>query len=121
VGRLVGCRWAGLAAATAVCVALACQPALPDPPVLGGAYARLGCGGCHGQRGEGGPAAPPLGDLNRHWDAGRLFAYLRDPDAVKAGDPRLASLSGEYPLRMPAVAQATDDELRELVRALLAE
>ena len=101
-------------------VVVACQPPLPEPPLWGGGYARLGCTGCHGPRGEGGPAAPALGGLGRHWEEERLLAYLRDPDTVKAGDPRLVALSGSYPLRMPPIKGVADGELLELVRDLLA-
>lgn len=121
MGRLAARRGALVAAAAAVWAALACQGGPADPPPRGGIYARLGCAGCHGPRGQGGPAAPPLGDLSRHWEGERLLGYLRDPDTVKAGDARLVALSGRYPLRMPAVRAATDDELRELARELLAE
>jgi hypothetical protein len=115
-------RCAGwLAVAAVLVVPFACQRRPPEPPPRGGGYARLGCAGCHGPRGEGTPGAPALDRLRRHWDGERLAAYLRDPEAVKRGDPRLTAQAGSFQLVMPAVKGATDGELRELARELLAD
>jgi cytochrome c553 len=119
MGRLVTPGRALTAAWVGAWLALACGQGPAGPAQWGGGYSSLGCVGCHGPTGEGGRAAPPLRDLARHWDEERLVAYFGDPDRVKAEDPRLTALSGEYPLRMPAVKTATDDTLRELARELL--
>jgi len=121
MGRASLCPPTRAGAALLLGLVAACQAGPPTPPPRGGGFARWGCAGCHGLRGEGGPAAPPLGDLARHWDEQRLVAYFRDPQEVAERDPRLLALSGSYPLKMPPVKTATDEELQQLARELLAD
>ena len=68
---------------------------------------------------EGKRTAPPLLDLESHWGEDALVAYLGDPDAVTAAEPRLQVLSGEYPHRMPPVPEADENDLRVIARYLL--
>jgi len=100
----------------------ACGGPPPDPQVLergAEVYAELGCGGCHGADLAGTSAAPSLDGLDAHWDAPDLVEYLRDPDAVRAGRPRLQYRSEEYPLEMPGYPDVPREDLEALGRYLL--
>lgn len=79
-----------------------------------------GCDGCHGDNLQGTATAPSLEDLQAHWDAESLTAYLREPAAVRAESSRLQVQNGRYPVEMPAI-EGTDEELRRLAEILLSE
>jgi hypothetical protein len=55
--------------------------------------------------------APPLTELERHWDRARLAAYLEDPRAFLENDERLSALKQRYSTEMPASSLSEADRL----------
>ena len=84
-------------------------------------YATIKCAKCHGSDREGQRTAPKLIGLADRWSQDDLVAYLRDPKAVQANNPRLAYLAERYPIEMPAYAHTDEQVLRDLTSWLLAQ
>jgi len=82
-------------------------------------YIEHRCGRCHGYELEGNRTAPPLNNLAPVWEEGDLAAYMKDPVAVEKRIPRIRYMSERYPIRMPAIHDASDDDVRTLVAHLL--
>jgi mono/diheme cytochrome c family protein len=83
-------------------------------------YVQAGCGACHGAALEGLQAGPTLQDLDVHWSADDLTAYLRSPAEVRAQRPKLQYRTEGYIAEMPAF-RGSDEELQQLVDYLLAQ
>lgn len=123
-----GARLAGLMLGAWTMLAVsACAPSPPSTELArlrqqGEAlYERFACGSCHGARREGRRTAPPLLDLDRHWDQGSLEAYLQDPSGVTRRTPRLRFLSERYIADMPHPPGASQTDLATLAAYLLAD
>lgn len=71
----------------------------------------MGCLQCHGASGAGGSMAPPLTELEQHWDRAGLAAYLENPRAHIEKDARLAALKQRYGTEMPALTLPVADRL----------
>ena len=84
-------------------------------------YVALNCAKCHGADHEGQRTAPALAGLATRWNEDQLVAYLRNPKAVQAANPRLAYLAERYPIEMPAYPHTDEQALRELTGWLLAQ
>lgn len=81
-------------------------------------YSSLNCALCHGPRGEGTSAGPPLMNLHRFWSMDRLMGFLENPSSY-SDDPRLQRLRKKYqPIRMPAFS-LEEKNLENLVLFLL--
>jgi cytochrome c553 len=108
-------RLAACLGAAALLAAGACGPGTPED-----LYVRLGCPRCHGQDLRGNRYGPPLTGLDALWDSsGDLVAYLRDPQSVVVGEPRLQAARKEYGLMMLPVTRASDQEIEQLAAWLL--
>jgi len=93
--------------AIAAAISPACGPG--DPESL---YVDLGCPRCHGFHLEGNRYGPALDRLGENWDSAQTIgAYLRDPQALVAKDPRLSGQDSRYELKMQRVTAASDEEL----------
>jgi mono/diheme cytochrome c family protein len=88
---------------------LGCGGEGPAPPAGAKLFQTQGCVACHGAGGEGGALGPPLRELATHWTRERLVAYLADPAAVVAGDPRLRELGKAYMVPMPPIRAPASD------------
>jgi cytochrome c2 len=55
--------------------------------------------------------APPLTELEQHWDRAGLAAYLENPRAHIEKDARLAALKQRYGTEMPALTLPEADRL----------
>jgi mono/diheme cytochrome c family protein len=108
--------------ASSLVVVSACSgagEASDDGPPGRQVYVQAGCGGCHGADLEGLQTAPTLQNLEAHWNAEDLTAYLRSPDEVRTRRPKLQYRTEGYAAEMPAF-QGSDEELTQLVEYLLA-
>ncbi len=85
------------------------------------AYVALKCASCHGAELEGQRTAPKLVGIAERWSEDDLYSYLRNPRAVMAGNPRLASMAERYPIEMPAYANTDEQVLRDLTAWLLTQ
>lgn len=81
-------------------------------------YTFEGCGSCHGGQRQGSAKAPSLAALRRHWSAGELARYLRQPAAFPH-DRRLRGLADQYPAEMAGLPAVQAERLRDLVAYLL--
>ena len=99
-----------LAAALAAC-SPAASPNEPGSQRGSELYATMGCLACHGASGAGGSMAPPLTELEQHWDRAGLAAYLENPRAHIEKDARLAALKQRYGTEMPALTLPEADRL----------
>ena len=82
-------------------------------------YAGLGCARCHGDAGEGIKTGPPIRNMGRFWEQDTMVAFLKNPESFKQKDPRLMARSESYPIYMPPVTGATDEQLKTLVGFVL--
>ena len=72
-------------------------------------YRQQGCHACHGDEGQGLQTAPPLRDLDRHWDRERLARYLLNPRAFLERNERLKEMHARYGLEMPGLPLGEED------------
>jgi cytochrome c553 len=79
------------------------------------AYVALNCAKCHGTDLKGQRTAPALTGLAAHWTEDQLIAYLRDPPAVRAANPRMAYVAEQFAIEMPAYPHTDEAALRGLV------
>ena len=79
----------------------------------------LGCASCHGARLDGTRTAPPLADLESHWQADALVAYLQSPAQVARATPNIAYRNERYPLQMPSFGHVDEAKLRQLAEFLM--
>ena len=114
----------------AIVLAFACKPDedtyIQEKVDLSGvspqeAYVALNCAKCHGAELKGQRTAPALTGLAAHWTEDQLIAYLRDPAAVRAANPRMAYVAEEYAIVMPAYPHTDETALRGLVGWLLTQ
>jgi mono/diheme cytochrome c family protein len=82
-------------------LASACGPDAPSGPA-GGAelYRQQGCATCHGAAGEGAITGPDIRGAAARWGRDDLAAFLADPEAFVAKDPRLAQQKKKYMMPM---------------------
>jgi mono/diheme cytochrome c family protein len=113
---------------TVVVVASCSKPAAPavapDAGVVDrgrAVYETEACAACHGAGRRGSDVAPSLWNLRRHWDEDRLVAFLSDPVAYRAHDPRIAEVSARYRADMPGVPTGDVERIRALAHYLLHE
>jgi cytochrome c2 len=106
-------------AAGAALALVACGAAGPEPGSAEALYLEMGCAKCHGPAREGQKSGPPLAGLGERWDEDSLVAYLRDPRSFVESNPRLRYLDEQYPIAMPAYAEAPEADLRALARLML--
>jgi cytochrome c553 len=84
------------------------------------AYVALNCSRCHGTELQGQRTAPALTGLSSKWTEDDLVAYLRDPAAARAANPRLAHVAEQYVIDMPAYPHTEETVLRGLAGWILA-
>ena len=77
-------------------------------------FTGLGCARCHGAAGEGIKTGPPVLNMAKFWDEDTMVAFLKNPESFKQKDPRLMARSESYPIYMPPVTGATDEQLKTL-------
>jgi mono/diheme cytochrome c family protein len=82
-------------------------------------YTFEGCAACHGSERQGSAKAPSLEALRRHWSAGELTRYLRQPTEYPY-DRRLRRLADRFPTEMAGMPAASPERLDDLVAFLLA-
>lgn len=85
------------------------------PPTGQSLFATQSCVTCHRKDGGGNNFGPSLRGAAENWTREKLAAYLADPQAVVAKDPRLTALSRNYNMQMPPV------RLSEELRLMLAD
>jgi mono/diheme cytochrome c family protein len=88
-----------------------CSESRPHDPVVWGEeiYARTLCGQCHGADRRGTIQGPPLEDLQQHWTADELAAYLAAPINYVDTRPRLRALADRYKVLMPAMPLSNEE------------
>jgi mono/diheme cytochrome c family protein len=117
------------AAAVAVAVVASCSKpaapvAAPDAALIDrgrAVYTAEACAACHGAGRRGSDVAPSLWNLGHHWDEDRLIAFLTDPVAYRAHDPRMREVAARYPADMPGVPTGDVERIRALAHYLLHE
>jgi len=65
------------------------------------------CTSCHGENLEGSEKAPSLANLQANWDRSSLAAFLADPEAARAKNPRLQIFDTMYGSPMPSYDHLT--------------
>jgi mono/diheme cytochrome c family protein len=82
-------------------------------------FDELGCASCHGAQLGGTRTAPPLADLDSHWQTDSLVSYLQNPAEVARATPHIAYRNERYPLQMPSFGHVDEAKLRQLVEFLM--
>lgn len=94
--------------------AIDAPPENPDAPIdpavmeIGKAQF-LVCGACHGQNGEGGPAAPPL--AGSEWVTGPVSNLIKIQLRGLQGPITVAGIDYNFPAPMTAMAYQTDEQI----------
>lgn len=111
-------------AVVASCSKPAAPAAAPDVELVArgwAVYETEACAACHGAGRRGGDVAPSLSNLGDHWEEDRLVAFLTDPVAYRAHDPRMREVAARYPAEMPGVPTGDVERIRALAHYLLHE
>jgi cytochrome c2 len=112
----------GAITAAAALIAIASACGTDDWTTTNEIYVRFECGKCHGHDREGARTAPPLTGtgLASRWTETGLVEYLKDPQGVTRKNAHITLRNEQYPLKMPSYAAATQTDLTDLARFLLA-
>lgn len=83
-------------------------------------YVEQNCVQCHGRNGEGTQLGPSLTDKRAHWNREQLAAFLADPQAYAARDPRLSEQSQKYLMPMVKFLTLSKEERLAIADYVLA-
>jgi mono/diheme cytochrome c family protein len=115
-------RALSMLSAAALLVLIACSESdsraqgKPDGKQL---FAQQACVTCHGENGQGSMLGPALTAVKSNWTREALVAYLDDPQAYTAKDPRLAKQGKAYFQPMPSYKALKPEERGSLADFVL--
>lgn len=108
-----------LAGTCLLVLGLACSDA-PTYPTTGPELFENQCAMCHMRDGTGSKIAPSLHGKKVHWTRETLIAYLKDPAATIAKDPRLVAQGKKFSQPMPTYKMLPQSALETLADHVLA-